>query len=88
MEWHKRFVQQAAWTRELRLYLFKRAGMPVARRVLEVGCGTGAILSGLTTRAVVHGLDRELARLADGSFQVSGRHSSELIYVRAVRASG
>ena len=62
MEWHKRFVQQAAWTRELRLYLFKRAGMPVARRVLEVGCGTGAILSGLTTRAVVHGLDRELAR--------------------------
>ena len=31
-------------------------------RVLEVGCGTGAILSGLTTRAVVHGLDRELAR--------------------------
>jgi len=36
MEWHKRFVQQAAWTRELRLYLFKRAGMPTARRVLEV----------------------------------------------------
>jgi SAM-dependent methyltransferase len=65
MEWHKRFVQQAAWTRELRLYLFKRAGMPVARRVLEVGCGTGAILSGLATGAVVHGLDLEPARLAE-----------------------
>ena len=65
MEWHKRFIQQAAWTRELRLYLFKRAGMPVARRVLEVGCGTGAILSGLATGAVVHGLDLEPARLAE-----------------------
>ena len=65
MEWHKRFVQQAAWTRELRLYLFKRAGMPTARRVLEVGCGTGAILSGLPTTAAVHGLDSEPARLAE-----------------------
>jgi SAM-dependent methyltransferase len=65
MEWHKRFVQQAAWTRELRLYLFKRAGMPIARRVLEVGCGTGAILTGLVTWAAIHGLDREPARLAE-----------------------
>ena len=65
MEWHKRFVQQAAWTSELRLYLFKRAGMPAARRVLEVGCGTGAILSGLDTGAAVHGLDRDPGRLAE-----------------------
>jgi SAM-dependent methyltransferase len=65
MEWHKRFVQQAAWTSEIRLYLFKRAGMPAARRVLEVGCGTGAILSGLDTGAAVHGLDRDPGRLVE-----------------------
>jgi SAM-dependent methyltransferase len=65
MDWHKRFVQQAAWTSELRLYLFKRAGLPAARRVLEVGCGTGAILSGLATGAAVHGLDRDPSRLAE-----------------------
>ncbi len=65
MEWHKRFVQQAAWTSELRLYLFGRAGMEAAHRVLEVGCGTGAILSGLTSPAAVHGLDREPARLVE-----------------------
>ncbi len=44
MDWHQRYLQQAAWTRELRSYLWARAGLRDARRVLEVGCGTGAIL--------------------------------------------
>ena len=65
MEWHNRFVQQAAWTSELRAYLFKRTGMQAARRVLEVGCGSGAILSDLSTTATVHGLDREALRLVE-----------------------
>ena len=69
MEWHKRFVQQAGWTREIRLYLFKRAGMQSAGRVLEVGCGTGAILAGLATGASVHGLDRDSGRLAEARRQ-------------------
>jgi len=30
MEWHKRFMQQAGWTSELRHYLFERTGMQVA----------------------------------------------------------
>jgi SAM-dependent methyltransferase len=65
MDWHKRFVQQAAWTNELRAYLFKHTGLESARRVLEVGCGTGAILADLNTPAVVHALDREPTRLME-----------------------
>ena len=65
MDWHKRYVQQAGWTSELRNYLFKRAGLSGARRVLEVGCGSGAILSGLVTGAAIHGLDREPDCLAE-----------------------
>jgi SAM-dependent methyltransferase len=61
--WHARFVQQAAWTRSLRDYAFERAGLAAARRVLEVGCGTGAVLAGLETPAAVHGLDLDRARL-------------------------
>ncbi|MBM3126431.1 MAG: class I SAM-dependent methyltransferase [Chloroflexi bacterium] len=57
MNWHARYLQQAAWTRELRSYLFTQAGMQEAGRALEVGCGTGAILSGLDTPASLHGLD-------------------------------
>jgi SAM-dependent methyltransferase len=64
MNWHNRYLQQAAWTRELRTYLFKQAGVSNARSVLEVGCGTGAILSGSylpegspPSQAALYGLD-------------------------------
>jgi ubiquinone/menaquinone biosynthesis C-methylase UbiE len=49
MDWHTRFVQQSRWTSELRSYLFRRAGIETADRILEVGCGTGAILMDIFT---------------------------------------
>ncbi len=62
--WHARFRQQAGWTRELRRHLYERAGVRSARRVLEVGCGTGVITGELHgfTRSLVHGLEKQLAR--------------------------
>ena len=57
MDWHTRYTQQAAWTRDLRAYLFEKAGLHRAHRVLEVGCGTGAVLRELVTTASLHGLD-------------------------------
>jgi SAM-dependent methyltransferase len=74
MEWHERFVQQAAWTSEIRRYLFERIGLPAARQLLEVGCGTGAILTSLETRAAIHGVDRDLQRLVEAR-----RHAPQAI---------
>jgi SAM-dependent methyltransferase len=65
MDWHSRFLQQAGWTRDLRHYLFEQAGLDQAHSVLEVGCGTGAILSDLVTTAAIHGLDLDSTRLAE-----------------------
>ena len=76
MNWHARFVQQATWTRDLRSYLFEHAGMERAQRVLEVGCGTGAILSELATQATVHGLDLDPGRLVE-----AGVHAPRVVLV-------
>lgn len=65
MDWHARYQQQATWTRDLRTYLFDKAGLENASRVLEVGCGTGAILRELDSPAALHGLDLNPAALAE-----------------------
>jgi len=65
MDWHSRYTQQATWTRDLRAYLFEKAGLDRARRVLEVGCGTGAILHDLNTPASLHGVDIDSAALTE-----------------------
>jgi SAM-dependent methyltransferase len=63
MDWHRRYLQQARWTRDLRVYLFNKAGLDRAKLVLEVGCGTGAILSELPDHISSHGLDIDPAAL-------------------------
>ncbi|MBU0511703.1 MAG: methyltransferase domain-containing protein [Chloroflexi bacterium] len=63
-DWHTRFMQQARWTRDLRAYLYPRAGLGNARRVLDVGCGTGAIPGELAEQVpLLHGLDIDRAHL-------------------------
>jgi SAM-dependent methyltransferase len=42
-DWHKRFSQQAGWTKDLRKYLLRRANLDHHSKILDVGCGTGAI---------------------------------------------
>lgn len=44
IDWHSRYLQQARWTRSLRSHLFAKADWFQAERILEVGCGTGAVL--------------------------------------------
>jgi len=58
-DWHHRFLQQSGWTRPVRRYLLARLGLSASSRILEAGCGTGAITAGLRqdTPARVFGLD-------------------------------
>src|SRR5574340_1083362 len=63
MDWHRRYLRQARWTRDLRSYLFEKAGLRSGRRILEVGCGTGAVMMDLGTPGAVFGLDLDPAAL-------------------------
>lgn len=69
---HRRYEQQAAWTASGRRHLLAAAGLPSAQRVLEVGCGTGAVLSELNPPPAtqVVGLDIDPAAL-----QIARRHA-------------
>lgn len=69
---HRRYRQQAAWTAPARRHLLAAAGLPNARRVLEVGCGTGAVLSELNPPPAtqVIGLDIDPAAL-----QIARQHA-------------
>ncbi len=64
MNWHDRYIHQASWTRELRSYLFEKVGLASVHRVLEVGCGTGAILRDLSVIAP-YGVDLAPASLLE-----------------------
>ena len=72
VNWHARFTQQAGWTSSLRSHLYQKANLPAAKMVLEVGCGTGAILADLPacTDAHIHGLDLDLSRLYEAGGHV------------------
>lgn len=43
--WHQRFLTQAKWSAQIRRHLLKEIGGYPIRQILEVGCGTGAVLS-------------------------------------------
>jgi len=57
--WHARFRQQAGWTHALRRHLFDQIGLQPGARILEPGCGTGAVLGEVATIGEPHvfGLD-------------------------------
>jgi SAM-dependent methyltransferase len=62
-DWHKRFMQQAEWTRDIRKYLFDKIHLDNAQRILDVGCGTGAITREFPKNGIIHGLDIDYERI-------------------------
>jgi ubiquinone/menaquinone biosynthesis C-methylase UbiE len=79
VNWQNRYLEQAAWTRELRIYLFEKAGLSSARNVLEVGCGSGAILgegssqkNGPFTNTALYGLDISRTALTECRIHAPG----------------
>ena len=65
-EWHARFRQQARWTESLRANFFSRRDLGSLHRILEVGCGTGAVSAAVAReqpKSTVAGVDLDFSRL-------------------------
>lgn len=52
--WHQRYTAQAHWTQHIRQYIFKKTSPNARESILEVGAGTGAVLSALSHEGVFH----------------------------------
>lgn len=61
-QWHHRFTLQSQWTKDLRSHIYERIGLPSIRSILDVGCGTGALLPELSNlvQGSAFGLDLNL----------------------------
>lgn len=81
-DWHIRFCQQASWTQDLRRYLYEHAGLNRTLRVLEIGCGTAALLPELQSRTntnpagSVYGLD-----LSPEFLNLAARHAPQARFI-------
>jgi len=62
----EQFARQAAWTRAVRSQLYRRVNLLRARRVLDVGCGSGVVTEELAarTRGQVIAIDVDAAMIA------------------------
>ncbi len=58
-EWHQRYKQQAGWSAELRQLVYSFPWFVEAQYILELGCGTGAVLQEISSfqKRCVAGLD-------------------------------
>lgn len=80
-QWHARFSQQAAWTKQLRTYLYNQIGLDSNARVLEVGCGTGVLSDDFAgfKQITYFGLDIDLPRLGFAA----AHHSTKSSFLNA-----
>jgi ubiquinone/menaquinone biosynthesis C-methylase UbiE len=78
-QWHDRYLQQAKWTAALREYIFKQIGFNGAGSVLEVGCGTSAVLSTLPGNPTTTGLDIQYSTLEFSN----GQKNKDTTYINA-----
>lgn len=79
---HNQYQRQAAWTKALRLFLYRKVHLARKRDILELGCGTGVILDEISQRtsARLCGID------ADPQMTAFAKEQYPLIDFRAARA--
>ena len=66
-QWHLRFLEQAGWSSAVRSYIFHEINISGCKSILEVGCGTGAILQEFpdqfrSTHQII-GIDLDISRV-------------------------
>ncbi len=83
-DWDVRFKQQAGWTASIRSYLFSKAGISSGKKVLDLGCGTGVLISEMEEKYDIHsiGMDIDYSSI---KYAKNSRNISNVICADAYR---
>ncbi|MCD6402211.1 MAG: class I SAM-dependent methyltransferase [Anaerolineales bacterium] len=59
--WHRRYQQQAQWTKSVRSYILKKLSIKHNNKILDVGCGTGVLIGEFKKHGFeqIYGLDSD-----------------------------
>ena len=79
-QWHQRYLQQSTWTGAVRSHLFGKINLSSADSILEVGSGTGAVLSQLADSGEFQLIGVDIARPA---LNFSQKHIQDYQLVQA-----
>ena len=81
-EWKRKLKQQAEDSREYRHRLYNKVGLKDARKILDVGCGTGVITLDIAenTTGEVTGIDIDENKLEDANKLLEGVPNAKAIY--------
>ncbi|MBD3350148.1 MAG: methyltransferase domain-containing protein [Candidatus Lokiarchaeota archaeon] len=65
IDWHDRFTHQLKWTKSFRERIYKKLNFGKLTNLLEIGCGTGALLLEIGSKfnLKLHGIDVNAARI-------------------------
>jgi len=71
---HEQFVRQAKWTKSFRNQIYRQVGLNKARKILEIGCGTGVITAELRekTDAKIVAIDHDEKMINEAKRNVQG----------------
>lgn len=83
IDWKDRFSEQLKWTKDLREHIYNKIELKPQQKLLEIGCGTGALLKeiGQLFQVEITGIDINNERIEIARKRLKSENISALLHI-------